>query len=146
MRVLLVAAFLALLTAGCQTAQVTTASGRPEITVPGPPERIKPLVVNAALNRKFTIKSDTPYTLVIEQPSTDFGTNLLLGSQWNPTVNIRLTLTFVPVGGDTRIVAEQVAVTNPGTGAERITPLTGQKAVDGVQAWLNEFRAGAAPA
>ncbi|MCB1499942.1 MAG: lipoprotein [Bauldia sp.] len=141
MRKLLVAILLVAAVAGCQTAQVTTASGRPEITVPGPPEKIKPLVLNAALNRKFTIKSDTPYTLVIEQPSTDFATNLLLGSQWNPTVNIRLTLTFVPVGGDTRIVAEQVAVTNPGTGAERLTPLTGQKAIDGVQAWLNEFKA-----
>ncbi|MFS6706520.1 hypothetical protein WHK35_14555, partial [Staphylococcus aureus] len=67
--------------------------------------------------------------------------NLLLGSQWNPTVNIRVSLTFVPTGQETRIVADTAAVTNPGTAFEQITPITNPKANDGIQNWLYNVQA-----
>lgn len=134
--------------AGCQTSQVTTASGRPEVTVTAPPEKVRATILNEAVNRRFTIKTDTVYSLVVEQPSKDFMMGLLLGSNWDPTVNVRVTFTFVPLEAQTRVIAEQVAVTNPGTAMERITPLTGQKAVDGLQAWLDglQSKVAAAPA
>jgi len=123
--------------AGCQTAQVNAPSGKPETTVTAPSDKVRPLVLNDLLNNGFTIKSDTPYQMVVEQPSKNFWANALLGSNWNPQVNVRVSLTFVPVGNSTRIVADMVAVTNPGSGFEQLTPLSGTADMKAMQDWLD---------
>jgi hypothetical protein len=135
-------AFVALLTlAGCQTAnQVSTASGRPEATYAAAPEKVRAVMLNGLINKGFQVKTDTPYLLVVEQPSKNLMVNLLLGSQWNPTVNVRCSYTIVPIEkASTRVVASCAAVTNPGTAYERLTEVNDAKSNQALQGWLNSL-------
>lgn len=132
---------LLLALAGCQSTQLTTPSGRPEATYSAPASVVRPVLVNVLVNNGFTIKKDSEYSLVVERRSTDLLVNVLLGSQWNPTTNSRLTLAVTEVNGQTRVVADMHVVTNPGTGFERLTPVGDNKANQEVIAgYLEEVR------
>lgn len=118
------ATILAAMTAlcGCATAPpIQTASGSPEVTIPGASaEKIKPVIINAMLNRRLRIKSDTPYSIVVEKQTEDFTTQLLLGTAYGPPIE-RVTFAIAEIAGGTRIVADASMVSNAGTAFERQT-------------------------
>lgn len=129
MRALLVL-LLVLGLAACQTDE---ASNLPDIATPsGKPEGIiknanagdvKATLLNFMLSKGYTVTSDTGSTLQVDKPADSLAASLVYGSQMNSTPNARIVFTFVQVGSDTRVVADMMIVTNPGTAFEQRTEL-----------------------
>lgn len=143
---LLMAVFILAL-AGCQTAQpLATASGRPEVSISAPASQVHAALVGAAMNRGYTIRQDSQYLLVVEKPSQNFMANVLLGSQFNPVVNARMSIAIAEIGGATRVVVDMAIIQNPGSGFERALPANNSKDAPVIQAWLDEIAASFAAA
>lgn len=126
--------------AGCQTVQLSTPSQRPEVTVAAPAATVRPILIGEMINHGFRISQDTAYALVMERASQDLMTNVLLGSQWNPTVNARISFAITELDGQTRVVADIFAVTNPGTAFEQLTPFNNSKDAVDFQFFLEGIR------
>jgi len=132
---------ISLTIAGCQTAKHATPSGRAEITMATTADRIKPVMLNDLINMGYQIRQDTPYLLVVDKQTDSFTANLLFGSNWNPVTNTRASFTLAEMSGQTRVVGDLSLVTNPGTGMERIVPLSNTGDSLAIQDWLNTLPA-----
>lgn len=53
--------------------------------------------------------------------------NALFGSKYDATPNPRVTYTLMQDQGATRVIADFVIVTNPGSAFERLTPVNGSQ-------------------
>lgn len=110
--------------------------GTPD-TSPLPPNRFvfaennkvtKDKLVSAFTSVGYQIKKDSDYQLMFDKPATNFGAQLLFGSDFNRTPDARVTLTII--GSRPTTVASSVAiVTNPGSGFEQATSLDSNRDV-----------------
>jgi hypothetical protein len=142
MKFKLVAALFAALSLGaCQTVQPpATASGKPEVTIRAPVEKIKALLITHAMNNGMSITKDTEYLLQFDKPTTNLGAAVLLGSRYDSTPNERYVITFAPLGEQTRVIASAMYVTNPGSGFERITPVNAGDGINKTQSDLEQIK------
>lgn len=124
-RVIGIVAVLAL--AGCASGPpIGTPSGNPEITLTNVrPDCVKAGLVNAFLNTGYRIESSNDYQLVAGKPTDSAMATVLLGTQLDPTVEERITVTMAPQvdGNDLRMVVDGAYVSNPGTAFEKKMPL-----------------------
>lgn len=136
------AAVLAVVLAGCQTAAQApnTASGKPEVTIRATTAAIKARLLSLALDKRFNVTKDTEYLLQVEKPSENFGAALLLGSKYDGIPAERIVFTFAPIADSTRVVAAGMFVTNPGSAFERITPINGGEGAVRTQQTLDELK------
>jgi hypothetical protein len=128
-------------TTACTTVQHATASGRPEVTVNAPADAVRVAFINGFIDRGYTIIEDTPYRLVMDRRSDNVMANVLLGSQWNPQIHARISLTVATLNSKTRVVADLNAVTNPGTAFERLTPMSNSKDSEEIQQFMRGIAA-----
>lgn len=146
-----VAALVTLLSA-CTTMGDSVARVAPDRTlgIAAPQTKVKTAVASLFTQKGFVIKQDSGFVLSFEHPSGDVMANVLLGSQFDPTVDNRAVFQFV---GDnpTMVSWHTYIVTNPGTGAERLTETTNsanndvvEQALEGIKAQL-ETKSGKAP-
>lgn len=147
MRTVVLAALAAVVAAGlagCQTA-VDTASGSPEVTIPGiRPDQVKPVIVGQMLNTRLRIKTDTQYSLVFEKPEENIGMNVLFATGFGPPVH-RVNFAIAEVPGGTRIVADSSTISNSGTAFERKTGWYVEFGPERLQAMLNNIESSVAP-
>jgi hypothetical protein len=140
---------IGLLAGGCMTAgsgAPQTASGSPEVTMRGvAPDRAKAALMNAVLNRGLRVKSDTTYSLVVEQPTRNTAASILNTTNSGVAPVERVSFAITPIAGGTRIVADSSFVTKPGTAFEENTPNSAWKAYGPaeLQALLSEAAASA---
>ena len=137
-----IAAFLAALVSGCQTAAEApaTASGKPEVTIKAPTAAIKARLLSLAMDRRFNVTKDTEYLLQVEKPSENLGAAILLGSKYDGIPAERIVFTFAPIGDATRVVASTMFVTNPGSAFEHMTPVNAGEGVNRTQNTLDELK------
>lgn len=110
---------------GCLTAPTqNTASGRPEVTIPGRSAKaILGTVTNDFVNRGFSIRSRTEMNAVFEKPLEGSLKFMLAGPGLADPV-YRVTLDFLEMPAQTRVVALLNVVSNPGGkggSAEKVT-------------------------
>jgi membrane-associated protease RseP (regulator of RpoE activity) len=117
-------AVLAVFAAGCVTA-LPTPSGAPEVTIHAPRKYVANLFANAYSNDGFTVKTANDFTLVVEKPNQSLAASLLFGSRFSGTPNVRVSLSFADTNDGTHVRARVEAVTNPGSGFEQTTDLSG---------------------
>jgi hypothetical protein len=110
---------------GCATIEpLHTPSGKPDITIPNVTKKqVTDVLVNQMLERGFNIKSANDYNIIFTKPMEKFGEQLLLGSQYNSTPENRISANIVESSAGIRIVLNNQAITNPGSGYERVTDL-----------------------
>lgn len=130
------------LLAGCQTVEHNTPSHRPEVVVQAKPAEAKAAIIGTLVNLGDSLVRDSDFQLVMEQQVDDAVANALLGSRYDPTVEYRMTFTFLPVGDGTRVIGEGALVTNGGTSFEKLTPVNNGRASVGMQNVLNDIAAG----
>ena len=138
----LVAPLLACLS-GCATIQpAPTASGRPEILVPGGREAVKQKFMAWALRTGTKIESESASQVVVSAPMQNLGAQLIYGSNFNRVPVARYRYTFLPEGSSTRVFSQGEVVTNPGSAFEQSTPVeqTDPKALIASQRALQMFR------
>src|SRR3954469_20081103 len=130
--------------AACQStaAGPATASGRPEVTIPGKsPAAVRSALVNRMLDVGYRVSRDDASTLTVEKEASGAAAQLLLSTPAGGSPNVRITYTFADVGRATRVVADMAIVSNPGTGLEkRIDVSRGPEALK-VQAYLDAVAA-----
>lgn len=113
---------LGLLAGGCMTSgSAPTASGSPEVTMRAPPDRAKAALMNVVLNRGLRVKSDSAYSLIVEQETKSTAARVLTATDSSTPVE-RVSFNIAPVAGGTRIVADSSYVTKPGTAFEQQVP------------------------
>jgi hypothetical protein len=114
---------------GCtHPVQHFTPSGKVESVFLAPTDAVKARLVNQMTDWHYTISKDTPYLISFDRPSEDLMANVLLGSKYDSTPNIRVTYTIMQMqSGSVRVVADFAVITNPGSGYERRTPINGSK-------------------
>lgn len=134
---------LAAILANCQT-DAPTASGSPEITVPGArPEQIKPLLLNSALNMGMKLRNDTPYQLTFERPWGGAVQSAVVGALLSTNAagaTERLSFSITETGGGTRIVLDRYMVKVGSFGREDATLANGPApGLEPVQATLDRM-------
>ena len=90
------------------------------------------------INKGYSLTSDTGFQLVFQAPAEGLGA-ILLSSQYDSTVMVRMGYSIAPQERGTRVVVNIAAVTNPGSAFERLTPMNGSKDSVHVQEWLNDI-------
>jgi hypothetical protein len=132
--------------AGCQTAGQPTASGSPETTIAGArPEQVKPLLVNAAMNRGLKLKTDTAYSITFERPwGGSLASQALADAMVGVTVE-RLTFSVAetPDGG-TRVVVDRYSVKQR-YGREEASPANNGLGAENLQAMLDQMAPSLSP-
>ena len=120
-----------------------TASGRPEVTIPGKSAKdVLAFTTNELINKGYQIRSRNEMNAVFETKFTETGAFLLSGPGLAGPV-LRLTLDFVDVSGQTRILASQALVSNPGGQKgvpEKVNSTDGMAISRDVQSLLNSIR------
>jgi hypothetical protein len=108
---------------GC-AGQVThaTPSGKAEQVFAAPPDKVKPALVGMMSSAGFNLVRDTSYQVAFDKPVENLLVGAFLGSGYNATPNERVAFTLVPLGPNTRVIADISVVTNPGSAFERLTP------------------------
>jgi len=135
--------FLALtlsLAACAQPVNYQTASGRPERLFNAPPERVRAALATELVNRGYQIIRESESVIEGQKTSDNVWANMLMGSQWDPTVKVRATYTIIPSGSGTRVVGDLAIVGNAGTAFERVTPMSNSKASLDMQNALNAMQ------
>lgn len=134
---------LLLVLPGCLTppAVHATASGKPEMTVAAPADLVKPVIVGKMLSRGYRITRDTQYELSFDKPTDNIAVAVLLGSKYDSQPNARVSYSFAPIGGETRVVADMAIITNPGSAFERRTDVNGSADSPIIQGLLNDVKA-----
>jgi hypothetical protein len=113
------AALACLMLGACITSGAQTPSGSPEIVVRGAkPDRVKAALVNAALNRRLQMKSDSTNMVVFERETSNAAASILLSTRMSGAPVDRMSFTLVEIPEGTRIVAVAGFVSNAGTGFE----------------------------
>lgn len=83
----------------------------------------KDAIVSTFLPKGYQVTKDSDFVLALDRPADSATAQLLFGSGWNETPNMRVVLTIT---GDkpTRVQSAVQIVTNPGSGIERITDVS----------------------
>jgi hypothetical protein len=83
-----------------------TPTGRPEVTINAPIDRIKAEIISVALNEGYTIDQDSTYMLRFSRPlgaGENFGAALTVGNAYSANRRVT-TYTFSPHGVGVRVV------------------------------------------
>lgn len=127
---------------GCQGVQHTTPSGRPEVTINAPANDVKTALVGTLANFGYSMSKDTAFQIVMQKESGNVMANVLMGSQYDPTVDVRLTATFLDMSGTTRVTTDLGIVRNGGSAFEATTSVNNSQDSIGVQSLLNDIKTG----
>ncbi|BDA84943.1 hypothetical protein Sa4125_24850 [Aureimonas sp. SA4125] len=127
---------------GCQSVQHQTASGRPEASIAAPADQVKTAFVGSMTNYGYQLTRDSQFQIVMERQSDNAMANVLLGSNYDPTVEARVTATFLDMGAQTRVTADMGIVRNGGSAFEAVTPMNNNVDSLGVQNLLDEIKTG----
>jgi hypothetical protein len=139
-------AIAALMLAGCQTDQRPTASGSPEITIAGAKsDQVKPLIVNAGMNRGMKLKNDTPYQITFEQPWGGSVASAALADAMVGASLERLTFSVAESGTGTRVVLDRYMV-RARYGREEVSPANNGLGTESLQAILDSMAPSLQPA
>jgi hypothetical protein len=87
----------------------------------------------------YSIGKIDDYKAQFEKPG-GFWLDLLAGSRFNSTAVWRISYSLVETEGGVRVLADMGAVTNPGSGFERITVIKGGKNAAAVQSILDAVK------
>lgn len=118
-----------------------TASGRAETVFHGAPDVTKGKIITMMVNHGFSISKDTSYLVAFDKPTSNIAVSVMLGSNLDPTVNVRATFTMVPLDTNTRVVLDYSYVTNPGSAFEKITPSNGNVDTGQIQIAMDKIAA-----
>ena len=110
------------------TLSAAHAQDRPQALIDGAPDAIKSNIVGTMTGKGFSISRDTQFQLAFDKPADNILVMALLGSRYDIVPNERVTFTFAPNGAKTMVFADIAIITNPGSGFERVTPISGQEA------------------
>jgi hypothetical protein len=125
---------------GCAAqVQHNTPSQKAERTFNAPPERVQAALLTEMVNRQYTISKQTANVIEGTKPAAGFAANVLLGTTYDPTVDVRATFTVIPIGNQTRVVGDLALVSNGGSAFEKVTPINNSESSMEMQAALNRL-------
>ena len=137
-----IVAVAAMLVAGCQTVKHDTPSGKPEVSIRAPSKDVKTALVGTLVNLGYSIKHDSDFQIVLERPVDNVMANVLLGSQYDPTVEARVTATFLEMNGSTRVISELGIVRNGGSAFEQVDNFNNSRDSQGIQNIMADIKVG----
>lgn len=146
-----------ILLSGCATQvpdRLTTASGKPEVTINDVTKAdVIASVVEHAMSGDGIVKSVNDHEVVIvKKIEGNFLASFLYGSRYDSNPEVRLHLNFVQSGKAVKLYARAGIVTNPGSAFERTTDITAaqgsnlQERLENVRARFNQASAASSPA
>ena len=136
------ALFNAIVCVACQGVQHSTPSGKPEVTIAAPSADVKTAFVGTLTNLGYSMTKDSTFQIAMERPIDNVMANVLLSSHYDPTVEARITATFLEMGGSTRVTADMGVVRNGGSAFEAVSPLHNSPDSVGLQMLLQEIKTG----
>ncbi len=147
MRALLLAISLALLVGACGApSKLQTASGRPEVSIPGTTvDAVKAEIVRAMASGGYRIVRDSQYEIAFDRPAQGPAA-VLMGSRYDPVPMSRMSFSFAPMGSSVLVTGDASIVTNPGSGFEQRVDSNGGPDGTQLQEALNQLAASMDPA
>ena len=132
---------VAVIVSGCAlTAEHQTPSGKPETAIAADPAEVRAMVTNRMIDQGYSISRQSDAALAFDRPVTNSFAAKVYGSGYDTRPNWRLMYTFAPEGGETRVIADVMIVTKPGTSAERVDTLNRHIDSLKVQTMLDEIK------
>ena len=128
--------------AGCATPVThATPSGRVETTIEGVgPEQVKSALVNAMLNRGFSLSRDSAFQVAFDKPVDNVFAQVLLGSQYNVIPSARVSYTLAQIDKATRVIADLAIITNPNSPFEQRTDMNASADSNNIQDLLDTLK------
>ena len=123
---------VALLT-GCAAPRLDTTSGKPEVKIYAPREKVEERITADLVNHGFLPIAADKLGLTFERAGT-ISENIFFGSQFNPTTHVRVRIVILPVADATRVIYHSSVVSNPGSAFGSENELSGDW--KRVQWWL----------
>lgn len=112
--------FLVFLSACATPVNHDTASGRPEVSIPGNvTDQVSSMITDRMINDGYNMTSSSKFLLVFEKPTESIAAALMFGSQYDSTPAARVSYTITESQEATRVVASLILVTNPGSAFEK---------------------------
>ena len=124
---------------------LNTSSGRADVIIYNVEKKdVVYVIINSLLSAGYSLKSQNEYNLVMtkryDNPK-DVGVALLMGSQYDPFPEHRVSFNLLNYSNGIRIITDVWMVTNPGSAFERITNLsTNSRMAYEYQIYLNEIK------
>lgn len=134
---------LAWLLAGCAATKLPTASGRPEVSLPGPVAAVKARLAGALVNVGYSVTASDDLRVVAEKQAgsgESFALALTVGHGADPNARKRLQFTLVPVGESVRVIGELALVNQGAFGQVNVVPQDRGRGPASVQAFLDSLR------
>lgn len=103
---------------------------------------IAEFIVNDMVKQGFNIMNTNEYQVSFRRDVTNFWAQVLYGSQFNSTPELRTYFNLSQSGVNTRITADIKVVTNPNSGFENYTVVTNnkwQEYLDGIKKYFNGY-------
>lgn len=105
--------------------QVHLPAGHPEVEIRIDKKTVIDTLANGYSASGFTIKTVNDYSLVVEKSDPSLASSLLFGSRFSGTPNVRVTFNVADAGSTTHVAAQVQMVTNPASGFENVTDISG---------------------
>jgi hypothetical protein len=133
----LVLAFMSTALITCTSVTHETPSGRAEVTIPNTTvDRVKSYLVSIMTNKGYRITKDSQFQISFDKPSENIALNVLLGSKYDSTPNMRVSYDIAALPNGIRVISDLAVITNPGSAFERRTEVNEGPASAEVQAIL----------
>ena len=139
---ILILPFIIIGCAGNEPKISNTKTGNPEIVISKPVKTIKPLLINDALDRGYSLVSDTDYALTFSRPPRAGGESFALALQGNKYTqnSLELQYTLVETAGKTRVIAKMWSKIAFPMGQVKRHPSNGPKAYNAIQGFFNDLK------
>jgi hypothetical protein len=131
---------LAACASGPPAPPLKTATGRPEIVINAPVEKVRATIISSEVGAGSKMVSETQSSLTFSIPITSFAAGLLYGSGLSPTPYGRATFTMVSAGEKTRVFVSAEMVSNYGTAFERVYPSQDPQTYQNLQRSLERIK------
>lgn len=130
------------LTACATPVKHDTPSGKAEATIRGTSATtVKNRLTDLMLNKGYTVTRSDDLVVAFDKPIDNALAAAFLGSKYDSTPNARISYNLIQSKGAVRVVADCMAITNPGSAHERKTSFNDHADTLNVQRWLNDIKA-----
>lgn len=117
-----------------------TPSGRPEVVIPGTTKKsVVDALASQMIAQGYSVGRIDDYRAQFEKPG-GFWLDLLAGSRFNSSAVWRVSYSVLDTQEGVRVLAEMGAVTNPGSGFEKVTEIKGGKNAAAIQSILEAVK------
>lgn len=117
---------ISLILVGCSSGpSLNTASGKPEVFIPGVTSReVRAVIIDRGMSFGWSLERETENSISFLRPTNNALASVLLASNYDTRVHERVRYTTASISGGVKLYGSVEFVGNQGSAFEKVTPIT----------------------